>query len=63
MGVRLETLDLMPDELERAKERIRAIAFDKWRQAGSPADDSLNFWLEAEREWIEREYIPRRRDL
>jgi hypothetical protein len=62
MCVTLDTLDLTPDELEQAKDRVRQLAFLKWEAAGRPYDGSTKFWLEAERMWIEHEYTPHRDD-
>jgi hypothetical protein len=58
----LDTLELIPEELDRAKQRVRALAYAKWQAAGRAFDGSLKFWLEAERQWIEHEYTPHRDD-
>jgi hypothetical protein len=62
MCVTLDTLELTRDELDRAKDRVRQLAYLKWEAAGRPFDGSANFWLEAERHWIEHEYTPHRDD-
>jgi hypothetical protein len=62
MCVTLDTLELTSDELDHAKERVRHIAYLKWHDAGCPFNGSLEFWLEAERQWIEHEYAPHRDD-
>jgi hypothetical protein len=62
MRVTLDTLELTRDELDRAKDRVRQLAYLKWEIAGRPFDGSLHFWLEAERRWIEHEYTPHRDD-
>lgn len=63
MNITLESLDLTPQELETARDRIRELAYVKWKDAGCPAEDSLKLWSLAEREWIAREYVPHREDL
>ena len=60
MELSIELLELSPEELETARERVRALAYRKWCEAGCPADDSEFYWHEAERQWIEHEYIPHR---
>jgi hypothetical protein len=62
MCVTLDTLELTRDELERAKDRVRQLAYLKWEASGRPFDGSTTFWLEAERQWIEHEYTPHRAD-
>ncbi len=60
MSVNLESLDLDPDKLAWAHEEVRKLAFQKWIEAGQPLDTEMDFWLAAEREWIERIYVPDR---
>ena len=60
MAVTLETLDLEPEKLEWAREEVRKLAHQKWLDAGQPTDSQTDFWLMAEREWIERIYVPDR---
>jgi hypothetical protein len=62
MCVTLETLELTHDELERAKDRVRKLAYLKWEAAGRPYDGRKKLWHEAERQWIEHEYTPHRDD-
>jgi hypothetical protein len=33
-----------------SEDRIRELAYLKWEQAGYPAGDGVNFWLDAEKE-------------
>ncbi|MCE9548484.1 MAG: DUF2934 domain-containing protein [Planctomycetia bacterium] len=63
MSTTLTTLELLPDEMAAARERIRVLAYEKWLEAGAPDDNSLSFWVDAERAWIEHEYVPHRDDL
>lgn len=56
----LETLDLSPEEREVARATVRAIAYVKWLNSGRPDGDHPEFWVEAEREWIEHSYVPDR---
>ena len=56
----LDSLLLTEDELKVARKQVREMAYFKWQAAGSPEDDALRFWLEAEREWIEYYYVPDR---
>ena len=56
----LESLLLTEDELKAARKHVREIAYFKWQDAGSPEDDALTFWQEAELEWIEYYYVPDR---
>jgi hypothetical protein len=60
MAVNLESLELDPDKLEWAREEVRKLAFQKWEEAGSPPESDTDFWLLAEREWIEHNYVPDR---
>ncbi len=63
MVVNLETLDIPPDELELVREVVRRMAYQRWHEAGCPNCDGVQFWSDAEQEWIARYYIPRRIDL
>ena len=36
------------------------MAYFKWQDAGSPDEDPIKFWREAELEWIEYYYVPDR---
>ena len=60
MSVRLETLELTPAELAAAREAIQKIAYFNWLAAGSPAGQDAKFWGQADRQWIERHYVPSR---
>ena len=57
---RLETLWLDERDMEAARKEIEALAFCKWQEAGCPDNSALDFWLEAEIEWIEYCYVPDR---
>ncbi len=56
----LDSLVLTEDEMQVAKKEIETLAFWKWKEAGCPDDASLDFWLEAELEWMEYRYVPDR---
>lgn len=56
----LDALLLTQDELKAAKKQIRKMAYARWEAAGSPEDDALIYWREAELEWIEYYYVPDR---
>lgn len=60
MKVCLDTLELTPEELAASKEAVRKMAYFRWLEAGSPPDAGLEYWSQAERDWIERHYVPRR---
>ncbi len=60
MSVRLDTLEMTPDQYEAALECVRRLAYEKWLDAGEPSDTGVDFWVEAEREWIEHYYVPPR---
>jgi hypothetical protein len=60
-AITLDSLELTPEELERSREAIRNSAHRKWLDAGCPRCDDLEFWLSAERDWIEHCYVPHRR--
>jgi hypothetical protein len=60
MCVTLETLELAPGELEVCREAIRKLAFCKWLDAGCPSEGEVEFWLQAESEWIATQYVPSR---
>ena len=61
MTVTVETLDLTPEELNVCKDAVRRRAFFNWCDAGCPDFGHFDFWLQAEREWIEYNYVPHRR--
>jgi hypothetical protein len=60
MTVTLETLELTPAELESIREAMRKMAYFNWLNAGCPDGRDLDFWLSAEREWIEHRFVPSR---
>ena len=60
MTVTLETLELISEELNSSKDAVQKMAYFKWLDAGCPDCGQLELWLTAEREWIERHYVPRR---
>jgi hypothetical protein len=37
------------------EQAIREIAYSKWEHAGWPTGDGMNFWLEAEQEFLDQE--------
>jgi hypothetical protein len=60
MTVTLETLELTPEERNSCQDAVEQMAYFNWLGAGSPDDGQLEFWLEAEREWIGYNYVPNR---
>ncbi len=60
MTVTLETLELNVEQYRNTKDAVRRMAHSKWIEAGRPDGDKEEYWLEAEREWIERCYVPDR---
>jgi hypothetical protein len=60
MSVTLETLEMTGAELDRARDAVRTMAYFKWLDAGCPDGGQSEFWLKAQREWIERCYVPHR---
>jgi hypothetical protein len=60
MTVSIESLEMDEDTRELCRQIIRKMAYAKWLEAGSPQGDGNPFWMEAEREWIERHYVPPR---
>ena len=56
----LDTLLLTDDALQAARKQVEEAAYFKWRRAGSPENNALTFWNEAELEWIEYFYVPDR---
>jgi hypothetical protein len=60
MTVRLDTLEMTPEQQQAAFECVRKLAYEKWVEAGQPQGCGDEFWLEAEREWIEHYYVPPR---
>ncbi len=62
MHTSLETLDCTPEELDVFRDAIRKMAYARWREAGCPQHSDVDYWLEAEREWIGRYYVPHRLD-
>lgn len=60
MGATLETLEMTPEELQCSRDAVQKMAYGNWLNAGCPACREIDFWLEAEREWIEHNYVPHR---
>ncbi len=60
MAISLDTLELTLQERAACEELIRARAYQLWREAGQPDRSGEDYWLRAERQWIEQEYVPRR---
>jgi hypothetical protein len=60
MCVSLDNLEMSTEQLDLARSQVRECAYTKWRQAGFPPNDGIGFWLEAEQEWIGRNYVPPR---
>ncbi len=60
MSATLETLEMTFQELESCKDAVRKMAYFNWLDAGCPESGQLEFWLKAQREWIERNYVPHR---
>lgn len=51
---------MTPEELASSKDAVRTRAYFSWLDAGYPDRRQLEFWIEAEREWIEHNYVPHR---
>ena len=60
MTVTLETLEMTPEELECGRDAVQKMAYFNWLDSGCPDSGPLEFWLQAERQWIESNYVPRR---
>jgi Protein of unknown function (DUF2934) len=60
MNIRLETLEMTPEELEFSKAAVHRMAYFNWIDARCPDGGELDFWLTAEREWIGSNYTPHR---
>jgi hypothetical protein len=60
MSVMLETLEMTPQELVSCKDIVHRMAYFRWLDAGCPDRGQLEFWLDAQREWIARNYVPHR---
>jgi hypothetical protein len=60
MPATLETLEMTPEELKSSRDAVHELAYFKWLNAGRPDGRELEFWLEAEREWIQHNYVPHR---
>lgn len=60
MSATLETLEMTAQELESCTDAVRKMAYVIWLEAGQPEGKQLEFWLQAERQWIERSYVPHR---
>ena len=56
----LDTLLLTDAEREAARDHVRRMAYFKWQDAGCPENRALEFWCEAELEWMEYFYVPHR---
>ena len=60
MSITIESLQLSPEQLEYCRVQVRTLAFKKWQEAGCLAGRAVNYWLEAEAEWIGSCYVPDR---
>jgi hypothetical protein len=60
MCVSLENIELLPEQRDSARRQIRERAYERWSKDGSPPSDGIVYWLDAEREWIGRNYVPPR---
>jgi hypothetical protein len=60
MRATLETLEMTPEELKSSTDAVHKLAYFKWLNTGSPDCRELEFWLDAEREWIQHNYVPHR---
>jgi hypothetical protein len=60
MGATMETLEMTSEELNSSQDAVHKLAYFKWLDAGRPDCRELGFWLEAEREWIQHNYVPHR---
>ncbi len=61
MSVTLESLAMNPETLQSARDVVERMAYFHWLDAGCPGDQALDCWLAAERDWIERFYVPSRK--
>lgn len=59
MSITLNQLDLTPDDAEADRSVVEKMAYFNWLDAGCPEGRCLDFWLAAEREWIEYCFVPR----
>jgi len=60
MSVTLETLELTPEELQRAREAVQKLAYFLWLEAGCPSGCDRELWVRAEQDWIAHSYVPDR---
>lgn len=60
MTTTLDTLELTQAELESSRDAVQRMAYVNWLNAGCPDGGQLDFWLLAEREWIEHCFVPSR---
>ncbi len=56
----IDMLLLTDVEMQAARKQVEKMAYFKWKNAGSPENNSLTFWNTAELEWIEYFYVPNR---
>jgi hypothetical protein len=60
MPITLTNLDLRPADLAAARDAIELMAYYHWIDAGCPEGQALDCWSSAEKNWIERCYVPSR---
>lgn len=58
MAVTLESLPMCAGHLDAARTRVQELAYCMWQDAGCPAGRELEFWLAAEKYWVEHEFVP-----
>jgi len=60
MTVTLESLELSEEERKVCRDAIEKMAYFNWLNAGDGDKNQLEFWVKAERDWIEHCYVPDR---
>ena len=60
MSTSLETLEMTAQDRAACHDLVGERAYHKWLNAGCPPGREFDFWLQAEREWIAHDYVPRR---
>lgn len=60
MCTTLDNLYIVPEQRHECENEIRLRAYFNWLDAGCPQGRDVEFWLDAEREWIAFNYVPNR---
>ena len=60
MTATLESVEIPPDKIQVCKDDVHKMAYFKWLAAACPHGKDAEFWLDADHELTEFQYVPDR---